>query len=67
MLNIEHSKVDGFTTLIDSGSVRPQHIRGLFNKDCHFMVLGKLGTTITDLFDTNTRMFKKIDILKLGI
>jgi hypothetical protein len=67
MLNIEHKKVNGFTSLIDSGSVRPNHIRGLFNTDCHFMVLKKLGTTVTDIFDSNMHMFKKIDILKLGI
>ena len=67
MLNLEHNKVDGFTTLIDSGSVKTQHIRGLFNADCHFMILKKLGTTVTDLLDTNMHLFKKIDVLKLGI
>ena len=67
MLDLDFFKLDGFSELIDSGQVKEHQIDGLFSSETYFIVVEKLTTTVTDLFERNDMYFKKIDILKLGI
>ena len=54
-LEVKSHKLDGLTNMIDNGQVKPDQIKGLYGPQTYFVVLQKLGSTISELFDSNRK------------
>lgn len=65
---ISDNKLAGFSTCLDWGTVERSHIKQFYrNADSKFIVQNRLGKTIDDIFQSNDRRIRQIDVIKLGI
>ena len=60
-------KFSGFSKLIDIGVTNNRDIQYLFKNSVHFIIMEKLGISISEIFKINHKYLRQIDILKLGI